>query len=327
MNTDETQIKFVCECGKSFETQVKLSHHKTHCKVFQANKKQREIEEREARRLPNGLFKCDNPDCTNEHDGSYGSGRFCCKKCKDHFVSLTGTKTAKKNGTRKCNFNKKPAPYGTWKCNECNLIFHTRAKLFEHNKIFHSERVGISTWNKGLTKETSVSISIASKKISAGVKRAYEEGRLTGKCKDPQKEAERRNKISQTAKKHGKSGGKRSKSGRGKQGWYKGFWCDSSWELAVIIYWLDHDILFDRYYGYFEYEFENELHRYYPDFVHPDGSFTEVKGAEKTKQWKAKVAQFPKDKVLHVIGKNQIQLYLDYVIDKYGKNFTELYEK
>lgn len=43
MNTDETQQKFVCECGKSFETQIKLSRHKTHCKVFQANKSKEKL--------------------------------------------------------------------------------------------------------------------------------------------------------------------------------------------------------------------------------------------------------------------------------------------
>ena len=25
------------------------------------------------------MFKCEN--CSKEHDGSYGSGRFCCKNC------------------------------------------------------------------------------------------------------------------------------------------------------------------------------------------------------------------------------------------------------
>jgi len=37
-------------------------------------------------------------------------------------------------------------------------------------------------------------------------------------------------------------GGKRIGSGRGKSGWYKGYWCDSSWELAYVIYNIDHDV-------------------------------------------------------------------------------------
>jgi hypothetical protein len=31
-------------------------------------------------RLPNGMFKCEY--CGKEHDGSYGSGRFCSNHCK-----------------------------------------------------------------------------------------------------------------------------------------------------------------------------------------------------------------------------------------------------
>lgn len=34
--------------------------------------------------------------------------------------------------------------------------------------------------------------------------------------------------------------------GRGKSGWYKGFWCDSSWELAFLIYHLEHEIPISR---------------------------------------------------------------------------------
>jgi len=48
-------------------------------------------------------------------------------------------------------------------------------------------------------------------------------------------------------------GGKREHSGRGKQGRYNGIWCDSSWELAWVIYNFDHGIKFKRYSGYFEY--------------------------------------------------------------------------
>lgn len=31
-------------------------------------------------------MKCEN--CGNEHDGSYGSGRFCSEKCKQIFVGF-----------------------------------------------------------------------------------------------------------------------------------------------------------------------------------------------------------------------------------------------
>ena len=75
------------------------------------------------------MFKCENPECDKEHDGSYGSGRFCCEKCRRHYASLKSAQTAIKNGNKHCpeNFKVSRAEYGRWKCERCNLIFETRA--------------------------------------------------------------------------------------------------------------------------------------------------------------------------------------------------------
>ena len=59
---------------------------------------------------------CEN--CGKEHDGSYGSGRFCSKSCKCAF-------NAKKN-----HWNKNETR--EWKCECCGLVFPTRRKLKEH---------------------------------------------------------------------------------------------------------------------------------------------------------------------------------------------------
>ena len=74
------------------------------------------------------------------------------------------------------------------------------------------------------------------------------------------------------------SGGIRKGAGRGKSGWYKGYWCDSTWELAWVIYHIDHNIPFTRNVISFPYEWENETHAYHPDFRYIDGTFIEVKG-------------------------------------------------
>ena len=154
---DDNQKKFICDCGKEFETQVSLSHHKTHCEIFQTNKKQKALEEKESRRLPNGMFKCENPKCGKEHDGSYGSGRFCCKKCRDVFIGIESVKSAIKNGTFVSNFKKrkdayKNAQYGTWKCNQCGFIAKTRAELYKHkNDLEHKDSCkgrSLPQWHK-----------------------------------------------------------------------------------------------------------------------------------------------------------------------------------
>lgn len=95
-------------------------------------------------------MKCENPKCGKEHDGSYGSGRFCCKKCRCS-AAAQKVKTRKIPDSFKLKHPK--APYGTWKCKKCNLIFETRAQLSQHNHELHPVAKG-SAWNKGLTKDT-----------------------------------------------------------------------------------------------------------------------------------------------------------------------------
>lgn len=308
---------FVCECGKEFEKIRQMTGHQKNCQVH----KDLKLQEKESRRLPNGMFKCENPDCGKEHDGSYASGRFCSDRCRRRYTSLVSAKTAKERGTRYSYFKNskesgnpyRQAEFGRWTCKVCGEIFETRNKLKEHKKLTKHRICG--TKGSHLSDEHKEKI----RKATAG--------KHFGKCKDPVKEAERRRKISETAKKFGRVGGKRHGSGRGKQGWYKGYWCDSSWELAWVIFNLEHNVKFNRYSGYFEYEFAGAKHKYYPDFELEDGTIVEVKGAEKLKQWKAKLEQFPHDKQLQVIGKNEIGKYLIYVTEKYGADFIKLYEK
>lgn len=129
-------------------------------------------------------------------------------------------------------------------------------------------------------------------------------------------------KISTACKKAG-CGGLRKNSTRGKSGWYKGYWCDSSWELAYVIYNLEHNIKFERNKKGFEYIYENQTHKYYPDFILEDGTYIEIKNF-KSNITDAKIFYF-KNKI-KILYKNEIKLYLDYVITKYGKNFINLYE-
>lgn len=93
--------KFVCECGRSFDKIRGMTGHQANCQIHKNAVKQK----KEARRLPNGMFKCENPDCGKEHDGNFESGRFCSLHCRRHYVSLMSYQTKKKNGTFKCNFN------------------------------------------------------------------------------------------------------------------------------------------------------------------------------------------------------------------------------
>lgn len=143
----------------------------------------------------------------------------------------------------------------------------------------------------------------------------------------PEKEAVRRNKISKTVKINKLSGGLRIGSGRGKKGRYKGYWCDSSWELAWVIYNLDHNISFERNNISFEYKYKGQNRKYFPDFLIGE-TYYEVKGRRNFQglddENKEKIRQFPKKIV--VLYSNEMKPYLEYVVNKYGKDFVKLYE-
>jgi hypothetical protein len=61
-----------------------------------------------------------------------------------------------------------------------------------------------------------------------------------------------------------------------------------------------------------------------PDWI-VDNKYIEIKGYC-DEQWQAKLAQFPKDEILEVLTEQEIKPYIDYVIEKYGKDYINLYE-
>ena len=66
------------------------------------------------------------------------------------------------------------------------------------------------------------------------------------------------------------------KRGRAKYGYYKGIRCDSSYELAFVLYCIHNDIEFFRNRKGFPYSINNENHKYYPDFI-VNGTYIEIK--------------------------------------------------
>lgn len=198
--------------------------------------------------------------------------------------------------------------YGNWKCKYCSEIFRTRAELRAHNALHKNEpNYGYSGWNSGLH-------------LSDNTKQKISEARKNRIVSE-----ETKKKISETCKKNKLSGGLREGSGHGKMGWYKGFYCRSSWELAWVIYQLEHNIKVEQCKEYFEYQYDNKIHRYYPDFKIGE-VYYEIKG-QHFPNLDAKLEQFPRDKKLVMIdGIKENKPFLDYAISKYGKDFIRLYE-
>ena len=126
-------------CGKEFHSNKKRQKYcSMECAEFVHNKQKRKALERKVR-------KCENPKCNREHDGSYGSGRFCSKECKVEYIASKNRNAH--NPKVKAHLDKvraegksaKPnAPYGTWCCKYCGIIFETKTLLREHLSIEHN---------------------------------------------------------------------------------------------------------------------------------------------------------------------------------------------
>lgn len=302
------------------------------------------------------LFICEV--CGKEHPGIFGSGRFCSLSCKQKYASskvdrklffkecsceYCGEEFKSNRDLRshypKCEKKNHIPGYRediqkkyTWECSICNEVFPTRRKLRNHRNTSHTKD------------EIQYFTGI---RIKDNIGKVYFPCRYCGKTsttksgntnhekycsKNPDKiefishpqSIETGKKISETCKVNKKSGGYRIGSGVGKSGWYKGYWCDSSWELAFVVYNLDHEIKFIRNTEKFKYTFNGKVKNYIPDFIMEDSTYIEVKGFD-TEEVHAKIKDFPhKIKVLY---EEDMKIYLDYATSRYGENFIEIYEK
>lgn len=182
---------------------------------------------------------------------------------------------------------------------------------------------GKTAWNKGLTKATNASVKQGARKASKFRKLNPGVGFVRGS----RHTAETRARISATMKATG-SGGYRIGSGRGKKGWYKGIHCDSSWELAFVLWCELKGRAVKRAKRKFEYVYKKKTRKYLPDFRYltPQGKwkYVEIKGYMSA-QWKAKKKAFPHE-LLIVSWKTMSRVFLPVVEKHYGKDFTSLYE-
>lgn len=179
---------------------------------------------------------------------------------------------------------------------------------------------GMLSWNKGLTAETDDRVKRQRDSLRKSI--------LENGAKSHPQTAETRKKISETMKARG-HGGYRHGSGRGKKGWYKGIFCDSSWELAFVLWCEINKKEFYRAKETFQYKYKGKIRKYLPDFKYKCKDniwrYLEVKGFSSS-QWLAKKKQFPYD--LIIVGRKIMNKHiLPKVCEIYGENYISLYEK
>lgn len=210
-------------------------------------------------------------------------------------------------------------------CKYCNKMCHSLNSVKVHEAYCSNNpnrvvKIGHKSWNKGLTKDSDERVLKNSISTSNSLKKNnHQKGK-------PRTEEEKK-KISMTMKNNPNAGGLRQGSGRGKKGWYKGIYCDSTYELAYVAYNIDHGVVFNRCPKTvcYEYQYKNQSHKYYPDFMLEDGSLVEVKGYH-NEVVDLKIASVT-DRPINVLYEKDLEFAFSYIKETYGvKKIEELYK-
>lgn len=118
-------------------------------------------------------------------------------------------------------------------------------------------------------------------------------------------------------------GGYREGSGRAKTGYYKGIYCGSTYELAWVIYQIDHGNKFERFPGFLEFGGK----KYFPDFIQNE-KIVEIKGYESQESVDIKnnIAKENGYEVI-VLRKDDLQTEFHWVKENYSSDFKTLYDE
>lgn len=307
---------YKCEyCGKEFEKLQGLSAHKGHCKLNPNNTKEKlkkrykEISLKGSKTIiENHKIKFQQEELTRKER------KLVCQRCRKEYIL---------NLTDKEFENNKYSKFCSRSCaNTRQHSEETKKKIGEHVKkseIYKTNNL-LAIQKRVKEKDNNTIFDKNGHKIYHYI------------CKECGKEYTNLDNRNINSKiycskecKHkylsDHTGGYRIGSGYSKSGWYKGIRCDSTWELAFLIYHLDNNLYIERCNEQRKYIWKGKEHIYYPDFV-TDKGIIEIKGY-KTKQSEEKRKQNPD--IINIF-KEDIQFYLGYVHNKYNKSLIELYD-
>lgn len=107
-----------------------------------------------------------------------------------------------------------------------------------------------------------------------------------------------------------------------KKGIFNNIQCDSSWELAFLIYCKDHNIVVERNIKPLYYIFEGKQCKFYPDFI-VNGELIEIKGYFD----KRNIEKKKQNPQVRFIDKNGIKKYMNYTISTHGEDFIKMYNQ
>ena len=300
--------RYVCPCGKVFSTANSINGHKSHCTVHllsigrlhirqevdstMGEKIKAIAAQRRLKKKHDAESEWSSTEHYCERCGSlmltmYASGRYCSRSCAN-------TRTVYSDETRQ-------------KISVGTRNSTSKASLQALGKTRHMDAV--NRYNE------------SPKKCEfCGGDIPYERKHLKGCSKEcssklmSTKVIDRRNAT-------GMFGGHKQY----KHGHYKGIQCDSSWELAFLVFNIENNIPIKRADIRYSYVYEGKQHTYYPDFIVGD-TIVEIKNYW-TPQVQSKIDQLPEGVSYKILYRKDMTQYLTYCSSKYGKKFWEvLYE-
>lgn len=307
--------EYVCECGRVFDKANSFNGHKSHCIVHLTNTGKldfhKQLDQARGKKAAETLIKASldrkqkelefwlaaKPQCENcgkIMTDKFGSGRFCSRACangKPHSEETKKKISQSLAGNINSAFRSEEAKIRT------GVLKHTQ---FVEAYLLNPKHCKVCNSILPYERRTNTTCST--------------ECRLKFLSENSRKAAE----------KNGGNNNKQGVRGTARYGTYKGFHCDSSFELAFVIYCLDHDIPIKRNEQGFDYIFESKSKKYYPDFI-INNTYIEIKNYW-TPQVQAKIDYFPAELHYKILYKDDLKSCIQYCILTYGTNYTELYD-
>lgn len=306
--------------------------------------------------------------CGKEHDGSYGSGRFCSRSCGCKYSAISRSKDClnfikqKVQNSKSLSKERKQKEYEATpkvckNCGEtyyknwaktvksefcsraCARSYSTKIKRDEISKKVSDKLKGRLVGN-AITKIGYTSIDNAIENYNKNPKRCEfcdkelpferrQRKTCSRKCQDELWKLWLKANKTMMAEK-GFCGGYRKGAARGKSGYYKGIWCDSTYELVYLIYNLDNGIDIRRNTLKFPYSHNGKNHEYIPDF-RVNGELVEIKNFW-TEVVQVKLECVPEK--ISILYYDELEEMMQFVDKKYGtwhkkkkNNYEVLYDK
>lgn len=291
-DSEQQQKTYQCECGQIFDNPQKFNAHKSWCRIHLGDEKYNQ-----RLNLQKQFAEIGKENAQIQHEESltrkkeeleqWISEQHTCEKCGKIMTEKYGS--------------------GRFCSKSCSC---------KHNRTEQS----IYLLKEKLATKNLISYELHPNQcVICGAKLSYDD-RYKKTCSDECRFKLISLKISQRTS---QSNSPSSKYGY-KYGNYRGIFCDSSWELAFVIWCIDHELNIERNIDWFEYDYEGKR-LYSPDFK-IDGIYFEIKNFYSDKM-KSKIQQFPQNKTLVIIDSSKIKPYIEYAITTYGNEFIRLYDR